>query len=395
MTAHISSKRPIVGLCLKRYTVSPSGKATRLQTKVDIPTEIGLPHFIHDDVADSDGSLSRNFKLSLQALVCHRGNSVNSGHYIAIVRGTSADATPASASSQSIDDPSRYWIRFDDMADERVALVDVNKALETESPYLLFYQILPIDEDAAEANLKHANTSSVSSSSVLELDTDHPFRVEPSSAPIPIPSRPSADVTRPGSSEHSLSPVSAKRASVHSDAADHGGHLKTNSPVVDNNNNNRADDGDNNKSASATAESVGRNESIRLHKGRSNSSGHGHEKSHQATDNNKRLSSAISRFAGRRLGKEKMDESPAEEEEGFVGDAAMTENSSDKSEQQQHHHQNLLLRPSTSSGGNSRVLLQNRIPRARSRDILKGRDKQKEWFRDRTGKRIDRECIVQ
>ncbi|BDD62052.1 hypothetical protein MAP00_007047 [Monascus purpureus] len=172
VASHFSSKRPIVGLCLKRYTMTPTGEVKRLSTHVDIPTEIGLPHFIQDDNMDSDGSIYGNFKLSLQAFVCHRGNSVNSGHYIAIVRGTNAGATPAdrSSSSQSTDDPSRYWMRFDDLAEERVTLVDVEKALESESPYLLFYQILPIDEDAAEANLRFTNTSSLSSASVPELD---------------------------------------------------------------------------------------------------------------------------------------------------------------------------------------------------------------------------------
>lgn len=149
-------------MCLKRYTMSPNGKAMRLGTYIDIPTEIGLPHFIQDDSMDADGPLYGNFKLSLQALVCHRGKSVNSGHYIAIVRGTSAGAPPASA-DQTPSDPEKYWMRFDDLAAERVTLVDIEQALKHESPYLLFYQILPIDEDAALANLQNKPPSSSSS----------------------------------------------------------------------------------------------------------------------------------------------------------------------------------------------------------------------------------------
>jgi hypothetical protein len=171
VAAHFSSKRPILGMCLKRYSMLPNGKAVRLSTYVDIPTEIGLPHFIQDDNMDADGPIYGNFKLSLQALVCHRGNSVDSGHYIAIVRGTSAGAPPASShGSESDSDAPRYWMRFDDLAEERVTLVDIEQALKVESPYLLFYQILPIHEDAAKANLATKAPRSDTSDDVGELD---------------------------------------------------------------------------------------------------------------------------------------------------------------------------------------------------------------------------------
>lgn len=134
--------------------MTTDGKAIRLSTYVDIPTEIGLPHFIQDDLMKDEGPLYGNFKLSLQAVVCHRGDSVDSGHYISLVRGTSPNAyTPQSSSPQSTDevvmDVSNHWMRFDDLAPERITLVDIEQALKTESPYLLFYQILPI-EDASE-----------------------------------------------------------------------------------------------------------------------------------------------------------------------------------------------------------------------------------------------------
>lgn len=153
-------------MCLKRYSMSARGKAKRLKTPVDIPTEIGLPHFIQDDNLDADGSIYGNFKLSLQAVVCHRGKSVDSGHYIAIVRGTSAGAPPAHGNQDS--NPERYWMRFDDLATERVTLVDIEDALKRESPYLLFYQILPIDEDAAAANLQNKASSFTSSADGLD-----------------------------------------------------------------------------------------------------------------------------------------------------------------------------------------------------------------------------------
>ncbi|PGG99795.1 hypothetical protein AJ79_08417 [Helicocarpus griseus UAMH5409] len=138
---HFSSRRPILGICLKRYSVLPNGNAVRLNTFVDIPIEIGLPHFIQDDDMEDEGPLYGNFKLSLQAVICHRGNSVESGHYIALVRGTS------STTSDNSSEYCRHWMRFDDLARERITLADIEKALSEESPYLLFYRILPIESD--------------------------------------------------------------------------------------------------------------------------------------------------------------------------------------------------------------------------------------------------------
>lgn len=143
VATHFSTKRPVLGICLKRYSVDSKGRATRLGTKIDIPIEIGLPHFIQDDNRSEDAPLYGNFKLSLQSVVCHRGVSVNAGHYIAFARSTSPDR----AGTIQAEDSS-YWLRFDDLATQaRITLADIGKALEQETPYLLFYQILPIDGD--------------------------------------------------------------------------------------------------------------------------------------------------------------------------------------------------------------------------------------------------------
>ncbi|KAL4807798.1 ubiquitin carboxyl-terminal hydrolase-domain-containing protein [Aspergillus unguis] len=209
---HFSSKRPILGMCLKRYSMLPNGKAVRLDTFVDIPTEIGLPHFIQDDNME-DGPIRGNFKLSLQAIVCHRGNSVDSGHYIAIVRGTSAGAPPSSShgSEQSNSDAPRYWMRFDDLAKERVTLVDIEQALKTESPYLLFYQILPIDEDMATTGFSTSAPSTSSMASVETLDPTVSPNLQPNRLSAGYRSgRPSLEITladAPNSSEPGLRSV--------------------------------------------------------------------------------------------------------------------------------------------------------------------------------------------
>lgn len=167
--------------------MTAKGEGTRRDTYIDIPTEIGLPHFISDE-SSGDASNFSNFKLSLRSVICHRGKSLDSGHYISLVRGDAQNATinpavrasatlktessmdsqisttqesiqgseasnseakdHAAASSLSEDHrrPTGPWMLFDDLAKERVTYVDIQKALKDECPYMLFYQVQPIDE---------------------------------------------------------------------------------------------------------------------------------------------------------------------------------------------------------------------------------------------------------
>lgn len=157
VAAHFSTKRPVLGICLKRYSMSPSGTPQRLDTHIDIPLEIGLPHFISDDHMKEEGPLFGNFKLSLQSVVCHRGVSLNSGHYISLIRGQAPNAASSSNTNErpvspDSDDPPAPWMRFDDLAQERVSYVDIAQALKEELPYLLFYQVQPIDEELARGD---------------------------------------------------------------------------------------------------------------------------------------------------------------------------------------------------------------------------------------------------
>jgi hypothetical protein len=153
VAAHFASKRPTLGICLKRYGVAADGKLTRINTRIDIPLEIRFPHFIQGEKPENDGPLG-NFKLVLQSVVCHRGNSLNAGHYIALARGSSPVNDPKinedrnSTDSRDGERTNDIWLKFDDMdLAERVRPVNVREALDKEMPYLIFYQIQPIDED--------------------------------------------------------------------------------------------------------------------------------------------------------------------------------------------------------------------------------------------------------
>jgi hypothetical protein len=147
VAAHFSVKRPVLGICLKRYTMLPNGTPKRLETFIDIPLEIGLPHFISDERMKEEGPLFGNFKLVLQSVVCHRGVSVDSGHYVSLVRANDHERPGTSHSEE--DAISETWLRFDDLSNPRIAEVDIKQALRDESPYLLFYQVQPIDEELA------------------------------------------------------------------------------------------------------------------------------------------------------------------------------------------------------------------------------------------------------
>ncbi|KAI4131975.1 MAG: hypothetical protein LQ338_000959 [Usnochroma carphineum] len=166
VAAHFSSARPILGICLKRYSFLPNGQAVRKSTYVDIPLEIGLPHFIQDDNMAEDGPAFGNFKLSLQSAVCHRGTRVDSGHYIGLVR-----------TMDSGDAEGNRWLRHDDLAKERVAEVNIEQFLREETPYLLFYQVVPIDGDPGnimdgEVSTIHDHPPAYSEHWVKEADDD-------------------------------------------------------------------------------------------------------------------------------------------------------------------------------------------------------------------------------
>ncbi|KAL9577306.1 MAG: hypothetical protein Q9203_007515 [Teloschistes exilis] len=136
LATHFSEERPVLGICLKRYSFEPNGEAVRRNTHVDIPLEFALPHFIEDDSMAEDAPPIGNFKISLQSAICHRGTTVHSGHYIGLVR------TPNP--SNPYED---RWMRHDDLAPDRVAEVEINQFLRDETPYLLFYQVIPLDGD--------------------------------------------------------------------------------------------------------------------------------------------------------------------------------------------------------------------------------------------------------
>lgn len=379
---HISRKRPILGMCLKRYSMLPNGQAVRLDTFVDIPTEIGLPHFIQDDGMYDDVPLYGNFKLSLQALVCHRGKSVDSGHYIAIVRGTSAGASPAkstSTSEQNSSDSSKYWMRFDDLAAERVTLVDIEQALKDESPYLLFYQILPINEDAAKANMQHKPPSESSDDSHGSDAIGIAQKLNGSyteGSQCGTSARPSFEITGPQVTETEVSGQNGIRQSiVFSNASDpsmqNGGLcIRPNASTSP-------------KISPKDAESTSSGPFYFSRRGsRARKSNPGSRAESQTSEN--RISATFSRFTGR-LSRDKFHDDGSAEGEG-----------------EEYSRDNELLGSSAErslyNGSDSKESKEKHSRRGRSRHREKRNSKHKEKAidkaKDKMGKKMDRECLL-
>lgn len=128
--------------------VDDKGVPKRQNTYIDIPDSLRLPQFIVDERHVEEDRLSQEYKLVLQSVVCHRGDSLHSGHYISFCR-----VAPKLLTDNRIydkDPPPDYeeaqWVKFDDLAaDDRISPVDdIKQSLKDEMPYLLLYQIVPI-----------------------------------------------------------------------------------------------------------------------------------------------------------------------------------------------------------------------------------------------------------
>ncbi|GKT84855.1 ubiquitin C-terminal hydrolase family protein [Colletotrichum tofieldiae] len=150
------NQRPVVGICLKRYMMTNSGIPQRQNTFIDIPDSLRLPHFMLGDetkLEEDPNGFSMEYKLVLQSVVCHRGDSLYSGHYISFARV--APKLLTDNRRHELDPPPDYeeaqWVKFDDLdIDSRVTYVDdIKQALKDEMPYLLFYQIVPMVEVAS------------------------------------------------------------------------------------------------------------------------------------------------------------------------------------------------------------------------------------------------------
>jgi hypothetical protein len=132
------NRRPILPICLKRYSFdSSTSKANRSGKRVIIPPVIELPQF----VADDEGPVE-NFKLILESAVCHRGSSISLGHFISVSRKDchNVDITEKEAVDAT-------WYLFDDTnVKARIKEKTFKEIFDKEWPYMLFYRLVSNDD---------------------------------------------------------------------------------------------------------------------------------------------------------------------------------------------------------------------------------------------------------
>ncbi|ANB12046.1 hypothetical protein AWJ20_279 [Sugiyamaella lignohabitans] len=221
---HFANARPVLGICLKRYSWTPEGQSIRNDRQVIVPQTIHLPSFVADD--SEEGSLFGNFKLVLESAIFHRGTSINSGHFVAIAAEDAAidysaeevlpsnnnstgsffnsrrrhhrrhhthndrDVLPVPKSplsqpvsgrnSESGPRPKR-WVFFDDLqpVGKKTQIVDFDEVFARECPYLLFYRMVSANDDEALSTksrgdiqpLPYVSSLDLSHSSSIESDT--------------------------------------------------------------------------------------------------------------------------------------------------------------------------------------------------------------------------------
>lgn len=146
-------RRPILPICLKRYSFSAeSSTARRSLRRIIIPPVINVPEFVADE---ENASAPGEFKLVLESAVCHRGTSILSGHFVSAIRKDLSDISCEEAQSAP-------WMLYDDMAKKgRVVQKTFKEIFDKEWPYILFYRLVSNDEvlESASSSIKTRGSS--------------------------------------------------------------------------------------------------------------------------------------------------------------------------------------------------------------------------------------------
>lgn len=133
-----ANRRPVVPICLKRYSFSPvDQQASRSKKTIIIPPVIDLPLFVADD--EESGELMGGFKLILESAVCHRGTSIASGHFISAIRKNAHNESSEPCLESE-------WYLYDDMKTPRVVTKTFKEIFDHEWPYMLFYRLVSTDD---------------------------------------------------------------------------------------------------------------------------------------------------------------------------------------------------------------------------------------------------------
>ena len=147
-----ATRRPILPICLKRYRFnSGAASGTRSQKRIIIPPFIDLPQFVADDIDDN----SCSFRLILESAICHRGDKIELGHFIAVVRKhtNKINETEQEANNST-------WYLYDDMKkNSRVVEKTFTEIFKDEWPYMLFYRLVSNHEVSGASSINSDNNT--------------------------------------------------------------------------------------------------------------------------------------------------------------------------------------------------------------------------------------------
>lgn len=140
------NRRPILPICLKRYSYSDS-TATKEKRRIIIPPIINLPNFVADD-EENDNPGGGSYKLILESAVCHRGTSISLGHFVLVIRKDTNNLQETDEEALNA-----TWYLYDDMKKKaRVVEKSFTEIFDTEWPYMLFYRLVSNEECEGESN---------------------------------------------------------------------------------------------------------------------------------------------------------------------------------------------------------------------------------------------------
>lgn len=133
------NRRPILPICLKRYSFNSSDSSTtRSKKRIIIPPIINLPQFVADE---ADGDAPTQFKLILESAVCHRGTSISLGHFVSVIRKDTNNTNESEEEAYNA-----TWYLYDDMKKKsRVVEKSFKQIFKSEWPYMLFYRLVAIE----------------------------------------------------------------------------------------------------------------------------------------------------------------------------------------------------------------------------------------------------------
>lgn len=180
-THEFANRRPVLPICLKRYSFAmDKSHGVRSLKRIIIPPVIDLPAFVAD-CAPTQMAPTQSFKLILESAICHRGKTIESGHFVSVARKNTH--VENETLEESLD---ATWYLYDDLKASRVVTKKFKDVFESEWPYMLFYRLVAVD-GVGQGNSSHLSLDSTKSSVMAPRGHKPSYWVDDQLTPILSP----------------------------------------------------------------------------------------------------------------------------------------------------------------------------------------------------------------